>query len=90
VLETTTFRLADGVDDETWLFHLRHGDYSQWLRDGIKDTTLADEIAAVERREPADAKQSRHDIRAAIERIYTLPAAPVLPIPGTAAASGRV
>ena len=41
-------QLADGVDDETWLYHLRLGDYSRWVRDAIKDDALADEIAPVE------------------------------------------
>src|SRR5216683_3355973 len=26
-------QLAQGVDDETWLFHLRRGDYTRWFRD---------------------------------------------------------
>ncbi len=25
-------QLADGVDDETWLYHLRNGDFSYWFR----------------------------------------------------------
>jgi hypothetical protein len=29
--------MAEGVDDATWLHHLRAGDYSRWLRDSIKD-----------------------------------------------------
>ena len=29
--------LARGVDDETWLYHLREGGYSGWFRDFIKD-----------------------------------------------------
>ena len=37
--------MADGVDDETWLHHLRAGDYSRWFREGIKDDALADEAA---------------------------------------------
>src|SRR5512147_922046 len=30
-------QIAEGVDDATWLHHLRAGDYSRWLRDAIKD-----------------------------------------------------
>lgn len=41
--------LADGVDDETWLYHLRHGEYSAWFRDAIGDEELAEEVATVER-----------------------------------------
>ncbi|MFL5342120.1 MAG: HAD-IIB family hydrolase [Gemmataceae bacterium] len=67
-------QLADGVDDETWLFHLGQGDYSQWFRDRIKDPALADEAAAVERRPGLSASQSRELIKAAVQRYYTLPA----------------
>ena len=65
--------LGDGVDDETWEFHRRNGDYSRWFRAEIKDDQLADEIEAVERGDhsPAD---SRAAIRAAVDKRYTLPA----------------
>jgi HAD superfamily hydrolase (TIGR01484 family) len=66
-------QLADGVDDETWLHHLRQHDYSSWFRDAIKDDELAEEAGAIERRElPPD--KSRLEIRRAIERRYTLDA----------------
>jgi hypothetical protein len=29
-------QIAEGIDDRTWLRHLRAGDYSQWRRDKIK------------------------------------------------------
>ena len=35
-------QLAEGVDDDTWMHHLREGDYSEWMRDAIKDTELAE------------------------------------------------
>lgn len=63
--------MADGVDDETWLFHLRQGHYSEWFREMIKDNTLADEAAEVERRHDIDAATSRSQIKAAIEQRYT-------------------
>jgi len=66
--------LADGVDDETWLFHLRRGEISRWLRQGIKDDTLASQIAAIERNEKLDAAVSRRKMRELIEATYTLPA----------------
>src|SRR5262249_17804958 len=77
---------ADGVDDETWFHHLRLGDYSQWFRERIKDAGLADEAAAVERDESLSAEQSRAEMRKLVERRYTRPAGPVLPMPGTDAA----
>jgi hypothetical protein len=65
--------LADGVDDETWLHHLRNGDVSAWLRAAIKDPVLADRIAECERTE-MDATSSRRRVRELIEQTYTLPA----------------
>lgn len=67
-------RLADGVDDETWLYHLQRGDYSKWVRDRIKDDALAQEIERCQRETPLDAVASRKRIRAAIEQNYTAPA----------------
>jgi HAD superfamily hydrolase (TIGR01484 family) len=68
-------QLADGVDDETWQHHLLAGDYSRWMRESIKDDELADEVQAVEaaasERAPRD---TRADVRLAIERRYTAPA----------------
>ncbi|MGH9319734.1 MAG: HAD hydrolase family protein [Vicinamibacteria bacterium] len=68
-------QLADGVDERTWLYHLRRGDYSRWFEEAIKDPELAAEAAQVERNEGIDAEESRRSIRAAIEERYTLPAA---------------
>jgi hypothetical protein len=67
-------QLADGVDDETWLHHLRRHDVSHWFRHAVKDDALADEAAVVEAREDLSPADSRALIRAAIERRYTAPA----------------
>jgi hypothetical protein len=40
---TVFCQLAEGIDEQTWLFHLRRGDYSRWFRGAIKDPHLADE-----------------------------------------------
>jgi hydroxymethylpyrimidine pyrophosphatase-like HAD family hydrolase len=81
-------QLAAGVDDETWLYHLQEGDYSRWFREVIKDEALAAEAERVERA-GLSAAQSRARIKEAIEREYTLPAGPPLPMPGTDAAPKR-
>jgi hypothetical protein len=83
-------QMADGVDDETWLHHLRQGDYSRWFREGIKDEALAAEAAAVERRRNLDPATGRKLIRAAVERRYTQPASSPLPMPGTDAEQVRL
>jgi hydroxymethylpyrimidine pyrophosphatase-like HAD family hydrolase len=67
-------QMADGIDDGTWLFHLRQGDYSRWLRDAVNDSALADEVAAIERSPDPPPPESRAHVRAAIERRYTAPA----------------
>jgi hydroxymethylpyrimidine pyrophosphatase-like HAD family hydrolase len=67
-------QIADGVDDETWEFHRRNGDYSKWAREQIKDNQLADELAEIEADAAAGPRDSRAAVRAAIEARYTLPA----------------
>jgi hypothetical protein len=66
--------LADGVDDDTWLYHLRQGDYSRWLRECIGDKTLADEVEAIEQEPNLSPTASRTRIREAVDRHYTAPA----------------
>jgi phosphoglycolate phosphatase (TIGR01487 family) len=43
----TFLQLAEGVDEETWLFHLKNGDYTLWFKDVIKDESLAREVAKI-------------------------------------------
>jgi HAD superfamily hydrolase (TIGR01484 family) len=74
--------LAEGVDDETWEYHFRLGDYSRWFRDAIKDDELADEAQELERSHDAAKPESLPLVREAIERRYTLPASPPVPVPG--------
>ena len=71
---TVFLQVADGVDDETWLHHLRRGDYSQWLRHSIKDDALADAVARIERAPRPSPRETRAEVRAAIEERYTAPA----------------
>jgi len=67
-------QIADGVDDQTWLHHLHQGDYSTWMKSSIKDDVLAGEVRAVERDANLSPSESRQQLRAAIERHYTVPA----------------
>lgn len=64
-------QVADGIDDDTWLYHLRRGDYSRWFREAIKDDDLGDEAAVIEADETLDPAGSRERMRAAIESRYT-------------------
>jgi hypothetical protein len=67
-------QLAEGVDDATWLFHLRRGDYSRWFHAAIKDESLARLATSVEQNRALTPAESRARIVAAIEERYTLPA----------------
>jgi hypothetical protein len=66
-------QIGDGVDDETWDYHLKQHDYSTWFRDIIKDSSLAEKVEAIEN-QGLTADESRRAIRKAIEEDYTLPA----------------
>jgi hydroxymethylpyrimidine pyrophosphatase-like HAD family hydrolase len=66
-------QLADGVDDDTWLFHLNRGDYSSWFREVIKDERLAAEAADVEKAGNGSAAETRKAIKSAVEKHYTGP-----------------
>jgi hydroxymethylpyrimidine pyrophosphatase-like HAD family hydrolase len=65
--------LAQGIDEETWLYHLRRGDYSRWFRDSIRDAPLAEEAERIERRHDLAPPQTRELIRELIHARYTLP-----------------
>jgi hydroxymethylpyrimidine pyrophosphatase-like HAD family hydrolase len=69
---TLFLQMGEGVDDETWLFHLRNGDVERWFRERIKDPELAADAARAAR--AGDPAESRKAIRAAVERRYAPPA----------------
>jgi HAD superfamily hydrolase (TIGR01484 family) len=73
--------LAEGVDDDTWLHHLRKGDYSRWFRETIGDKPLARDAEQIEADRELSAKESRARMREAVERHYTLSDNPSLPRP---------
>jgi hypothetical protein len=63
--------LAEGVDEATWLHHLRGHDYSRWIREVIKDPELAAAVAASEA-SPAPAAESRRRVLEEIRRRYAV------------------
>lgn len=67
----TFLQLAEGVDDGTWLFHLRNNDYSRWFENMIKDPDLAKAAASIEENSALSAEDSRKKIREAVESRYT-------------------
>lgn len=64
-------QIVDGVDDETWLYHLRRSDYSQWFANQIKDENLAKGAEAIEANRALTARESRQAMRDLIDRLYT-------------------
>jgi hydroxymethylpyrimidine pyrophosphatase-like HAD family hydrolase len=68
-------QMGSGVDDKTWLHHLRAGEYSRWFREAIKDDALAAEAAAIEANGALSARESRLRFKEIVERRYTAPAA---------------
>jgi HAD superfamily hydrolase (TIGR01484 family) len=70
---TLFLQMADGVDDATWLHHLRSGDYAAWFRMQIKDEELAVEAERIAALADVAPTESRTLVRAAIEREYTKP-----------------
>jgi len=68
---TAFVQIARGVDDDTWLLHLRRGDYSRWLREAIKDDALAEEAKMAEQDQSLSPAESRSRIAQAIAERYT-------------------
>lgn len=65
--------LAGGIDEETWLFHLRRGEYSRWFRSAVKDGYLAAQVERIEQRQDLQPVETRKLIQSLIEGRYTLP-----------------
>jgi hypothetical protein len=66
-------QIAEGIDEATWMFHLRRGDYSRWFRHTIKDDHLATETERIERRGDLGAADTRALVRELVGARYTLP-----------------
>lgn len=66
-------QIADGIDEQTWLFHLRRHDYSRWFREAVKDHYLAEQTERIEQRTDLTSVQTRHLIRELVSARYTLP-----------------
>jgi len=67
-------QMAEGIDDETWQFHLERGDYTNWFRYVIKDDDLADAAEMIAKTKKLSPDKGREKIRDEVEKRYTLPA----------------
>lgn len=70
---TVFCQIAEGIDEQTWMYHLRRGDYSRWFRHSVRDDFLADEAERVERRDDIAPWQTRNMITELVHARYTLP-----------------
>jgi hydroxymethylpyrimidine pyrophosphatase-like HAD family hydrolase len=66
-------QIADGIDDDTWNYHFKRGDFSRWFRGAIRDDELADEAEAIEADKPRS-NESRERIAEIVKARYTQPA----------------
>jgi HAD superfamily hydrolase (TIGR01484 family) len=63
-------QVGEGVDDDTWLFHLREGDYGRWFRHIIQDKNLADRTEKLRTNGTVTADESRRQIFDYIRKKY--------------------
>jgi phosphoglycolate phosphatase (TIGR01487 family) len=66
-------QIAEGIDDETWMFHLRQNHYSKWMLSSIKDESLASEVRGIENLPGVTPGDSRKKIIDAVNKRYTGP-----------------
>jgi len=69
-IETFT-QLAEGVDVNTWTYHLQNADYSRWLRDSIKDDQVANDVHGIEQTSELAPEESRDRIIQLLRKRYT-------------------
>lgn len=63
-------QIADGIDDETWDYHLKQHHYSKWFREQIKDEALARDVESIESDPQLNSDHSKQEIRDRVERVY--------------------
>lgn len=66
-------QLLEGVDDDTWNFHLHKNEYSKWFASYVKDDKLAKIARDVENDKALKPNESRQKIKSAIEERYSAP-----------------
>jgi hypothetical protein len=65
----TFMQLAAGVDELTWRYHLKQGDYARWFREKIQDQELAAVAERLQRQKIAP-KDSRNQMLEMIRKTY--------------------
>ncbi len=65
-------QMASGIDDETWVYHLKRNDYSNWFNAHVNDEELATKARKIEQSEH-NPEVSRNAIFKLIQERYTSP-----------------
>ncbi|MEO7165123.1 MAG: phosphoglycolate phosphatase, partial [Bdellovibrionia bacterium] len=65
-------QISEGLDEETWDYHFRQGDYSRWFRSRVKDEHLADETHRIEQRRDLKPNEARNLICELIRARYAI------------------
>ncbi len=76
------YQIAEGIDDETWDYHLKRNDFSRWFIDCIHDENLATEADLVASQTELSVAESKSLILAAIQRDYILLPTSRMSVPG--------
>lgn len=63
-------QMAEGVDDDTWMYHLGRKEYSDWFRNMVHDEELADLTEQIEKNE-TDPGKSKEAVLKLIKERYT-------------------
>lgn len=63
-------QVAEGLDDDTWLHHLKQGDYANWFREVIHDDELAAFACRVQKDPNLSAEASRQELAKYITQKY--------------------
>ena len=64
-------QIAEGIDDDTWMFHLIRNEYSSWIRNFVGDEELAVRIQEEEESND-DPVSSKRAILQYIDEKYTM------------------
>jgi hydroxymethylpyrimidine pyrophosphatase-like HAD family hydrolase len=66
--------LAAGVDEGTWEYHLRRGDYTRWFAECVKDPELAGVVEAIAGDRRLATAETRRRVTEEVNARYTAPA----------------
>ena len=75
-------QIVEGIDDETWFYHLQRNDFAHWFRDCINDDKLADVAELAAMNSDLNSVATKTQIQDAIHRNYILLSSSKISVPG--------